>query len=269
MSDNALNITPFWMEDISVLFRFNNMTKIIPTKKMSRSEQLNSITRFCLYYIILLYITNTSEDWIKIPIIIIVFTVVMHFIYQSDEHGKSKDLIRLKSSNIENMENITDDYIGKKEKIGTDYDIEVGRYDENNKLSFNAKSKYDKALKNIKYSFDELTEFNKSKCRKPTKDNPFMNPTLNDIGKQSYPAACNDDDDNINDEIDNKFNEDLFRDIDDLFSIKNSQRQFYTVPSTSNPPDTTKFANWLYKSPTTCKNDQSRCLRYEDIRFKS
>lgn len=269
MNNRAINISPFWLEDITVLFDVDNMTKIIPTGVMSRSAQLNSITRFCIYYIILLYITGTSENWVQFPIMIIVFTVIMYFIFQSDEKGKSKDLLRLKYNKRENMENISQDYIGIDKAIGDGYDIEIGSYDANNRLSFKKKSLQDKKLQKIKYSLDELTEFNKVNCKKPTKDNPFMNPTLADIGKPSLPAASNDDDDNIEDEIDNKFNEDLFRDVGDLFNVKNSQRQFYTVPVTSNPPDTLKFANWLYKSPSTCKNNQTRCLRYEDIRFKS
>lgn len=269
MNNRAINISPFWLEDITVLFNVDNMTKIIPTGAMSRSAQLNSITRFCIYYIILLYVTGTVENWIQFPIMMIVFTVIIYFIFQSDEQGKSKDLLRLKYNKTENMENISQKRISSDKMLGTDYDIEIGSYDTNNKLSFKKKSLQDTKLQKLKYSLDELTEFNKVNCKRPTKDNPFMNSTLGDIGKPSLPAACNADDENIEDEIDNKFNEDLFRDIDDLFNVKNSQRQFYTVPVTSNPPDTLKFANWLYKSPTTCKNNQSRCLRYEDVRFKS
>merc|ERR1712216_191882 len=121
-----------------------------------------------------------------------------------------------------------------------------------------------KKLANLKYDMDEMDIYTKATCRKPTADNPFMNDTLADINTD-HPAACNDDDENINDIIDEKFNEDLFRDVGDLFNVKNSQRQFYTtIPLV---PDSVQFAQWLYGGKKTCKNDQTNCLRYEDPKF--
>jgi hypothetical protein len=55
--------------------------------------------------------------------------------------------------------------------------------------------------------------------------------------------------------------------VDDLFNRNTSQRQFYTTPVTTIPNDQTGFARWLYKLPETCKENQSNCLKYEDIRF--
>jgi len=95
-----------------------------------------------------------------------------------------------------------------------------------------------------------------------------MNPELSDYNNHNPPAACNADDDEIKDEISINFNKDLYMNIDDVWEKKNSQRQFYTIPSTSVPNNQTAFANWLYNSPKTCKEDQEGCLRYEDLRFK-
>ena len=47
----------------------------------------------------------------------------------------------------------------------------------------------------------------------------------------------------INDNINNKFNIGLYRDIN---SNENSQRQFYTTPITTIPNKQSQFANWLY-----------------------
>ena len=44
-------------------------------------------------------------------------------------------------------------------------------------------------------------------------------------------------------EIDEKFNHDLFRDVSSVYGKRNSQRQFYTVPSTTIPNNQTSFAN--------------------------
>ncbi|ARF09415.1 hypothetical protein Indivirus_1_38 [Indivirus ILV1] len=102
-------------------------------------------------------------------------------------------------------------------------------------------------------------------CRKPTINNPFMNPAATEFGEYSLPAACNADDEDIKNDIKVNFNHELFRDVEDVFERKNSQRQFYTLPNTAVPNNQTEFANWLYKLPTSanCKEDTSACLRYE------
>jgi hypothetical protein len=71
----------------------------------------------------------------------------------------------------------------------------------------------------------------------------------------------------IKDEIEENFSFNLYRDIDDLFDKNNSQRQFYTTPITTIPNDQGSFARWLYEVPSTCKEDQENCLRYEDLRY--
>lgn len=261
MDEKSYNIQPFWLEDITVLINSDSFTKILPQSTMSRSEQLNTITRFCLYYIILLVITGKHENWIQIPIMIIVMAVIIYFIFARDEEGKQRDLYRLKQ-NREGMGNVSSEDTDE-----DDDNIEIGYYGEDNKVKFHKKrSKTERALNKLRYSLDEITEYNRATCRRPTKDNPFMNPTLADIGKDDVPVACNADDEDIKNEIKETFNEDLYRDVEDLFDVKNSQRQFYTVP-TSMPRDTMKFANWLYKTPSTCKSDQQRCLKHEDLRF--
>uniref|UniRef100_A0A6C0C886 Minor capsid protein P9 transmembrane helices domain-containing protein n=1 Tax=viral metagenome TaxID=1070528 RepID=A0A6C0C886_9ZZZZ len=105
-------------------------------------------------------------------------------------------------------------------------------------------------------------------CQAPTQNNPFMNVTLADLmDDPERPGACNINNNEIKQEIDEKYNYDLFRDVDDVFVRGYSQRQFYTTPSTTTPNDQTTFAKWLYKLPETCKENQSNCLKYEDIRF--
>lgn len=49
--------------------------------------------------------------------------------------------------------------------------------------------------------------------------------------------------------------------------LNNSKRQFYTMSSAIDPDDKTTFAKFLYDHPETCKENQSACLKYEDVRF--
>ena len=114
-----------------------------------------------------------------------------------------------------------------------------------------------------------------TQCVKPTLDNPFMNATMKDYmnfdkngDTIDRPEACDPNDPVIKKDIDSKFNNNLYKDVSDVFGKMNSQRQFYTTPSTTIPNDRESFAKWLYDSPQTCKENQDRCLKYEDTRAK-
>ena len=98
----------------------------------------------------------------------------------------------------------------------------------------------------------------------PTVDNPFMNFDNIHDPKDRAPAAKSVENPVLKKEIEQKFNERLFRDAGDLFNKENGQRQFYTMPSTTAMPDTTAFAKWLYQSDPTCKEDGRYCAPYYD-----
>ena len=101
----------------------------------------------------------------------------------------------------------------------------------------------------IKEKFSNVIK--KDNCAKISTNNPFMNAMPFDNRNRNQ--ACN----VLNEEqqmnIEEKFNHNLFRDAGDIFDRNNGQRQFYTMPSTSYPNNRTSFANWLYKTPPTCK----------------
>lgn len=98
-------------------------------------------------------------------------------------------------------------------------------------------------------------------CIKPTLDNPFMNPTLEESVVREAPP-CDITDPEIKKDAEDKFKNNLFRDTSDLCGRLASQRQFYSIPNN----DTISFANWLYKNEDICKINNDHCLRYEDIR---
>jgi len=214
---NEKNI--FWLDNISVLYKNDLYTEFIPTNKMSRTEQLNAITRLCIYLIIILFIFDKTNVLIYIPIVCLILVIIFH--------------------NISAVQRI--------------------------------KSKYDPIMdKNKKfnevYTLNEYREYEKGTCRKPTKDNPFMNLTAEDYNKD-IAMACNSDDDKIvQTMIDEKFNQDLCRDIEDVFDRKNSERQFFTGTQDIKY-DSEKFGRWCYGFTPTCKTNQERCLNYVDYRI--
>lgn len=260
----------YWLDEPSVLYKESNYLNFIPTVTMTRVEQLNALARFCFYAIILLFAYDKNSKWFYIPMVILILSIVFYNIYQFDPKGKEKELYKEKQKRFGEAFN---DGVTGNNAAGNpiEYQLETGFYDSNGDLVVAAN--YDTAPKNVNkidYSLNEIQEYQKAVCRKPTKDNPFMNPPITDFGNGDIPVACNADDEDINQLMDEKFNEDIYRDIDDLFNVKNSQRQFYTVPATAIPNDQPEFAAWLWKQEDPCKdeNGYGNCLRYEDLRYK-
>ena len=92
------------------------------------------------------------------------------------------------------------------------------------------------------------------KFKLPTKDNPFMNPSLGDYNTDnSLPSLDSYNNKGVQIEIEKNFNEELYRDVNDVFGKNNSQRQFFTVPGNDVPNDRDTFMKWCYQTPPTCK----------------
>ena len=54
--------------------------------------------------------------------------------------------------------------------------------------------------------------------------------------------------------VEANFNNNLFKDVDDIYNRRHSERQYYTVPSTKFYSNQGEFAQWLYgNSPLGCK----------------
>ena len=104
-------------------------------------------------------------------------------------------------------------------------------------------------------------------CSRSTVDNPFMNPSIADITMNpNHPEACNLDNEEVKQMVEDNFNARLFRDVSDLYGNMSSQRQFYTMPVTTIPSNQTDFANWLYNRGTSCKEGNGEQC-YRNIHF--
>lgn len=91
-------------------------------------------------------------------------------------------------------------------------------------------------------------------CTQSTVENPFMNPSVFEIGANPQrPEACPLAAPGVAETVETNFNERLFQDVSDLYGKYASQRQYYTVPSTTIPNDQGSFAEWCYGSGPTCK----------------
>jgi len=225
---------------------------------------------------------KADKKCIYIPSIIIILTILFNAISKTDAQSKNKEINKVlskrleyeASTNVNENNNYIDgdsDVANYKSTESTEgNNIEAGYYDSDGNTVLN--KFYDKDCYNCKnknkYTYDEMMDYNKNTCRKPTIDNPAMNPSITDFSNGDIPVACNADDDEIKDDMNKKIDTNLFKNVEDVWNIKNSQRQFYTVPRPSIPNNRKDLVDWLYKIPKTCKEGSENCVFYEDLRYK-
>lgn len=203
-----------WYKKPEVLFYVSRLSEFFPTIKMTYEEKMNSLVRFTLYLSILLMIVKKNYLYIYIFILGLISTYL-----------------------LSNNTYLKQNYLNIMEKLSNN----------NNSNDYNDSN--DSKNSNKKNNFKNIINNN---CSKPTKNNPFMNILMSDYKYNTHKIACPITED-IKTEIKKNFNHNLYKDLSDIYENSNSQRQYYTNPSTTIPNDQSSFANWLYKVPSTCK----------------
>jgi len=250
----------FWLNNPKILFE--NYLEFIPNNNMTETEYYNSCSLFLIYSIFIIYIfLNKKLIWI--PIILLIIIVIFNYsnetnFKETNEHFNSelKFIPAEQELSYNNTINNVDQPIEPKDIKK----VELGYYDFDDKLVFD---RMNSNKVNSTYKFKNNLTY---ECRKPTDNNPFMNPDITDYNTPKIVRACNDNPEQP--DMIKSFDKKIFKNIEDVISGDTSIRQFYTVPNTEVPNHQAEFAEWLYKAPTTCKEDQSKCLRQEDLRFK-
>ncbi|HEY9701922.1 MAG TPA: hypothetical protein V6C58_05730 [Allocoleopsis sp.] len=128
-----------------------------------------------------------------------------------------------------------------------------------------------KTFSNDTENFEEIEEQNNYTI--PTLNNPFGNPSVFDIlDNPTKPPMIEyyqktEKAKKIREDIENKFNFNVFRDVGDIYNRMHGQRELYTIPGSTIPPDSDgKFRKWVFGGLKSCKTDQYNCLRYSDLR---
>lgn len=279
----------FWIENPYILFEKEELVNFVPNKNMSMVEKMNAVTRFCLYGLIIGQLFNFSDN-IMYMLCSLIILIIISYKLQSPEDEVSEKLDLFTEEQINTLSNklsevlmskkegemdIINENEGKCSSVGnssddTDnvvinkaYEGQLGKCKESN--NYNQVSK-DKIGDLIRVKGEDPNNVNNNemkieteKCTEPTKDNPLMNVNIGDDPNKPPPCEYTDE---IKENINEKFNYNLYRDVDDLFERHNSQRQYFTMPENNQK----EFAEWLYKAPETCK-ESSLCLRTEDKRY--
>jgi hypothetical protein len=105
-------------------------------------------------------------------------------------------------------------------------------------------------------------------CQMPTPNNPFMNVLISDYtDNPNRPPACRHDDVQAQEATEKYFNYNLYKDVEDVWGRRNSQREYVTMPWTTIPNDRDTFMKWCWKTTYVCKDgDLNYCLQEEDMR---
>jgi len=225
----------YWFQDLgNSIFNLDNALKIFPNSDMTYAEKINSLVRLSIYMGLILGLFYKNYLFLYIPIIVMILTYIL-YIFRLDQlegvlvnQGPNE---KLNNINKKNLEDLT------KRNMATSYSYGRGN---NNTDNF-------KDILNIKT------------CSKPNTVNPFMNPLVFDTRLRD--SAC----DSIKEEnqlqIEAEYNKYCIKDVSDIFNHNSGRRQFYTVPSTTYPNNQGGFANWLYKTPPTCKEGNgAQCI---------
>ena len=239
--------TIFWYDDISILYNTNYLLEFIPYREFDFNRKLNAIIRLSIYYSIIAYILSSSKNVLCVPFITLIVTVFLYKNYKNNKRNKLTNLLKNTNStnSTNNTKNAVNNLITEKSLLNNSINTNsnavnrlVNHTEEENRLN-----QIDSIIKDINDS-----------CKLPTNDNPFMNLNTYDFSNGEVSESCKSyNNQGIKNIIENKFNNDLYLDSNDLFNRRNSQRQFYTMPNTSVPNGQNDFAKWLYDTGPTCK----------------
>lgn len=226
INDNSVSYTQnsyihenYWFQDLAgTIFNIDLALKIFPKGEMTYPEKINSFVRLSIYIGLILALFYTNYLFLYIPILVMVLTYML-YVFRLGE------LDKMRAANGPNakLENISK---------GQNADL----------MKKNIKGIHGESFENV---------LNLKRCVKPGLNNPFMNPLVFDSRLRN--SAC----DAIKPEnqlaIEKEYNKYCIKDISDIYNHNSGRRQFYTVASTTYPNDQGGFANWLYRTPPTCK----------------
>lgn len=238
---------PIWVNDFKILFRSDRAMEFFPIKEQTHEERVNAIMRLSLYISVLLSVYNSNVKYFSIFVFFMAFTFVVY-----RHHPEMNNEKKLETVGDKLQQKLIDETSHPKLNNFTPT-LGLG----------------------IEKLENETRGEASDKCTKPTIANPFGNFTMADMmtfdekgNIVDRPPACDPNDPEIKKMIDESFNNNLYRDVSDVFGKTSSQRNYYTMPWTTIINDQEKFQRWLYLSPKTCKEDSENCLQYEDLRSK-
>lgn len=230
---NSLIHENYWFQDLSnTIFNLDYALKIVPEQTMTYPEKINSLVRLSIYLGLILGLFYSNYLYLYIPIITMLMTYLL-YIFRLDQLENKKGQ-QGPNSTLNNLKNDLKNNISKEDlhKLQKKMGLKNMNIDNMN----------DEDFQNI---------LNIKTCSKPSTNNPFMNALVYDSRKKDH--SCDPINPNNQEKIEEEYNKYCIKDISDIYNHNSGRRQFYTMPSTTYPNNQEGLANWLYKTPPTCK----------------
>ena len=218
-----------WYQDVNILAR--RPSEFFPTTTQTSEERLNAIVRLIAYGSLAAYLVGGKATYVAYGAVLIVgVSVIFRF---GRPRGSATDRRN------------------KNAGVGMMYDSDSETYTRSEPYSNLVPEHVQRAT---------------IRCSPSTPANPFSNATVGALlADPSRPPACAYDSQATT--IRRNFNKGLFRNLDDVYEVENSQRQFVTQPVTTSAPDTIAFAQFLYGSRgQTCKESTKACRPWFAVR---
>lgn len=210
---NNINNENYWFHDLTTLTK--NYMNIIPRMEMTYPQKVNSLIRLLIIVGIVLSIIYHNHLFLYIPVLGMLVTYTL-YLFREQEFKTQLNTTPTKHHTQNNNKSLLNGFVDS-----------------------TLIDKFEGYLDDVKYT-------------QPDNDNPFMNPLPFDNRKRK-PATNTLNNKVKQSEVEVLFDYGNYRDVNDIFDKNNSKRQFFTMPWTTYPNDQGGFANWLYKTPPTCK----------------
>jgi hypothetical protein len=235
-NNNSLNSNslssgqPYWFQDLRVLTNLDYAGQFLPEAGMPYVEKVNAIVRLAWYVGVIGGLVNNNYLYLYIPVLTMFITFILYVFRRQtiDNHNNKRNMAKAAATISANGDQQQAAMLAQRQ----------------------AQLEADQLDPDLADKFADYLESNE--YEQPSVDNPFMNAMPFD-DRDRGPASVQLGNPIKQMEVETAFDYGTYRDVDDVFNRNNSQRQFFTMPTTTFPGDQTAFANWLYKVPVTCK----------------
>jgi hypothetical protein len=206
-----------WLKNPLILFKSEDILKVIPNNSMTIEEKINSVTRLIIYITIVAYFLSNSLNIVFAGLIALSGLVLYYNLLYSNKNKKNVKKIMKEGFTNPNLYNMLKDNYTNPNVKNPLMNILVNEIGDNPHKSMAAPA----------YNVAVEKEIN----------NNTKNLIVNTF-----------DDKNVKDK--------LFKNLGDNLEFENSMRQFYTNPITQTPNDQNGFASFCYGNLPSDKNIQ-------------
>lgn len=294
-------MTNVWYQNPKVLL--DNLNEFIPNKKLSKTENINSIARFTIYFSILIIIFQLNLRWLLISICLLLLS---YYLDTDTDNKLINNVVDIINNNINfkninkstfdnpfmnyitnngnnNKSNLFSKLLPKDITIKSDLPTTLNKFVNNNIEKFenlpDMSNLNSKNFNNIQLDLpdkyvkqDYITNNNTinydlcitSNNNKSCTPNNKINDDINNLSNKFKI------DNNLKKEIRKNYRSHLKFDSIDMWGNFINDRNFYTLPNTDLVNDQSGFAEWCYSNNGgigKCKTDGSNCVKDRDIRY--